>query len=669
MTTKYEVVVEKPQQQHYTLFVHNLRVKEDAGEYMVRAENELGVTVCKTVLNVERVVPVNGPRFIRSLPERTLVHPNQPTTLECEIAADETVSFQWFVNGIEIPRTSPEYVIEEDRKRNHSLLKINLVKPELVQRDVCVQATAPDGISLISRSILEMQIAPQEQTPQELITSTTLKKPETFTAEFSRYLDDHMEVFENQRVVLECETQPTRTPTDFKWYVNGLEVTTEMARDIQIQKEQFYSSLEIQCAKPQHTGAVTVEVLYLEGQKLTSTCELQVVPEPQVVEVTIQPKPVEKEPLKCVQVAPETTPLRLIQPLYPQVVPKIGENVVLIAAFESVPPAAIDWTVSNPETAKKCEIVPLIDQTKPRYSISQLTIHDFNPVVDDAVKVQAVGRTSTEQIATTCEIQASVPEERFTAHFTKMLQPVMQVVEAHRVVVDVEVQQHPGPVDFTWYVNGIQVSKPTFHEIVVENEPHRSTLQIERIELKHAGTITLEATYPQGQKLMSTCELQVIPQPSVAEVTIGPTTIKQQIEKPQETVVHVPLRFIQPLQPYAIPTAGEDLVLIAAVEAVPAAKLTWTISQPETASCCEIMPIVDASQPTYTISQLTIHQFNPVRDRGVLVQAIARTPTEELVSECRLEAKEIPVPAETAVLTFLKPLQPALTPNEDNVLQ
>ncbi len=164
MTTKYELIVEEINE-HYTLLVHNLRVKEDAGEYVIRAENELGVTMCKTVLNVERVGPASAPRFIRPLPERTPVQPGSPATLECEVQAEEPVTFQWYVNGIEIPRTAKEFVIEEDTTRKVSSLTIPIVKPEMVPGDVLVQATAPDGASVVSTSILEMQATSQEYLP------------------------------------------------------------------------------------------------------------------------------------------------------------------------------------------------------------------------------------------------------------------------------------------------------------------------------------------------------------------------------------------------------------------------------------------------------------------------------------------------------------------------
>ncbi|EUB61842.1 hemicentin [Echinococcus granulosus] len=382
-------------------------------------------------------------------------------------------------------------------------------------------------------------------------------------------------------------------------------------------------------------------------------------------------------------------PLRFIQPLAPTVTPNIGEDVVLIAAVESVPQAEINWVISNPETARRCEIVPMLDQAYPTRSISQLTIHDFNAITDSGVTVKAVARTADQELVTTCELRA--PEEReiterekperFIAEFMHSLRPHLEVQETHKVVLECGVQAPEGPVTFKWYWSGIEVSPDTFKEITIERSASYSVLTIERVERKHEGLVTVEVIYPQGEKLVSTCDLHVVPQKPLTEVPLQPD---------EQTPASVPLRLVQPLQPRDEPTAGEDVVLTASVEAVPQAEITWTISSSETAKRSEVVPLVDEAHPTYTTSQLTVHDFTPQVDESVVVQAIAKTPTEELVtsyalherrptiSEVVLETGPMHVtPADRpeevvsqVPLRFIQPLAPTVTPNigEDVVL-
>ncbi|VDM28113.1 unnamed protein product, partial [Hydatigera taeniaeformis] len=299
----------------------------------------------------------------------------------------------------------------------------------------------------------------------------------------------------------------------------------------------------------------------------------------------------------------------------------------------------------------------MFDQAYPTRSISQLTIHEFNPVVDSGVTVKAVARTVDEELETTCELRA--PEERekpkrFIAEFTHSLQPHLEVQETHKVILECSVQAPEGPVEFKWYRSGIEISPEVFREITIERSASRSILTIERVEKKHEGPVTVEVTYPQGEKLVSTCDLHVVPQQPLTEVVLQPE---------EKTPASVPLRLVQPLQPRVEPVAGEDVVLTASVEAVPQAEITWTISSPETAKRSEIVPLVDQAHPTRTTSQLTVHDFTPQVDESVVVQAIARTPTEELVTSYELHERR-PTISEVVIETGPMPTAPADRPQE-----
>ncbi|KAL5968626.1 Obscurin, partial [Taenia solium] len=304
----------------------------------------------------------------------------------------------------------------------------------------------------------------------------------------------------------------------------------------------------------------------------------------------------------------------------------------------------------------------MFDQAYPTRSISQLTIHDFTPATDSGVTVKAVARTVDEELVTTCELRApeerEVPErekpERFIAEFTHSLQPHLEVQETHKVILECSVQAPEGPVDFKWYRSGIEISPETVKEITIESGASRSILTIERVERKHEGPVTVEVIYPQGEKLVSTCDLHVVPQKPLTEAPLQPG---------EETPATVPLRLIQPLQPRVEPVVGEDVVLTASVEAVPQAEITWTISSPETAKRSEIVPLVDQAHPTYTTSQLTVHDFTPQVDESVVVQAIARTATEELVTSYELHERR-PTISEAVIETAPTQMAPADRPQE-----
>lgn len=399
-TSKCEIVKDN---EHYNLYINRLQIKDDSGEYIIRAENELGITVCKTILNVESSGSNTKPRFSRLLPVRQEVIPGQSSKLECEVIADEPIKFQWYVNGIQITRSAPEYMIE-DLEPMKSTLTIPIVKREMIPSEVKVRATTAKGASIVSTTIIEMSAETKE-------------------------------------------------------YEKGIRM-----------------------------------------------------------------------------------PLRLIQPLQPTIRPKVDEDVVLIVAAESVPQAEINWVISNPETARRSEITPILDQTNSMRSISQLIIHNYNPALDSGVIVQAIVRTLDEELVTTCELQEEEEKEEpktYTTSFTRSLQSEMEVMETHKVVLECSVQPQETSFDFKWYCSGIEVSPEAFKEIRVENGRSCSTLIIERAEKKHEGTVVVEVLSPQGERLVSTCNLHVVPSKTRMDV-VHPSLVETSEIRRQSSTILIP---------------------------------------------------------------------------------------------------------------------------------
>ncbi|VDN97244.1 unnamed protein product, partial [Rodentolepis nana] len=159
-SSKYEVMVDKPAGS-YTLFLHNLRTKEDDGEYIIRAENELGISVCKTILNVERIDHRSQIQFTMPLPAKKEVTIGQPSEIECEANSDEPVKFQWFINGIEIQRTAPEYIIQ-DIGLSKSTLVIPVVKQEMINKEIKVKALTSKGESEVSTTIVDKKATTED---------------------------------------------------------------------------------------------------------------------------------------------------------------------------------------------------------------------------------------------------------------------------------------------------------------------------------------------------------------------------------------------------------------------------------------------------------------------------------------------------------------------------
>nr|VZI28868.1 unnamed protein product [Spirometra erinaceieuropaei] len=557
-TSKYEVVVDQPDDRH-TVYVHNVN-PSDAGEYIVRAENELGVSACKTTINVKPTAsaPIH---FLRPLPEKVTARPGYSTTLECEVDAIAPVTFSWYVNGLEIEKTSPNFYILEEV--NRSTLTIQVVPPEMLPGEVTVAAQTPDGASVVSTTILQMQVEP----------SPELSSPDTtdfnVPLHFTQALPEIQTVTRSQSVLnLEVAVSPTPVAPVFCWYVNGTNIDL-MPPDARPREVQ------IELVSPTQSRMIITEPDKTRIQEVTCQAFRADQPSDTGIKTTCHLRPESQELPE--QPAQQASPLRFVQPLEPLVSTEAGSTVVLQTTAESVPLAEITWVVNQPETAQRCEIIPLIDQSQPTYTTSQLVLHNFTPQVDDGVVIQAIARNAQgQEVSTSCSLKETQPQPT-VAHFTQLLQPELQVPERHQAVLECTVESSQPPVDFKWYVNGLELGPEMFKQVVIGKEQFRSVLSIECVQPELAGLVSVEVLYPQG-KLVSTCNLEVLPEEptrleesrTTVQIARKPAEEFQPIE--MEIPVVASLSLVQPLLNQTV-QAGQPTLLACQVTA-PATELS-----------------------------------------------------------------------------------------------
>ncbi|VDL94280.1 unnamed protein product, partial [Schistocephalus solidus] len=553
--SKYELVVEQADNRH-TVYIHNLN-PSDAGEYIVRAENEVGVSACRTTIHVEHQPTKTGPiQFSRPLPQNVTTRPGYSTTLECEVEAIAPVTFSWYVNGLEIEKTSPNFVIFEEV--NRSTLTIQFVPPEMLPGEVTVAAQTPDGASVVSTTILQMQVEP----------SPELSSPETTDLNlpplhFTQALPEIQTVLRSQSVLnLEVAVSPTPVAPKFCWYVNGTNIDL-MQPDIRPREVQ------IELVSPTQSRMIITRPDTTQIQEVTCQAFRADQPSDTGIKTTCYLRPASQEmPEKPLE---QETSMRFIQPLEPLLSPEAGSTVVLQTTVEAVPSAEISWVINQPETAQRCEIIPLIDQSHPTYTTSQLVLHNFNPQTDDGVVIQAIARnTQSQEVSTSCNLKEAQPQPT-VAHFTQLLQPELQVPERHRAILECIVDSSHPPVDFKWYVNGLEIGPEMFKQVVIGKERFRSVLNIECVEPELAGLVSVEVLYPQG-KLVSTCNLEVLPAESTRlqesrttiQIAGKPAEEFQPIE--MEVPIVTPLSLIQPLYDQTV-QEGQPVLLTCQITA------------------------------------------------------------------------------------------------------
>ncbi|CAL8088024.1 unnamed protein product [Calicophoron daubneyi] len=688
-SAKQELLVDRATHS-YTLYIRDLNAF-DVGEIMVRAENELGVTMCTSVLELDIIEgQLVGPRFVRQLPERLEVRPGDTARLECEVESQPPVGFRWYVNGLQLDRTTKEYQVLEDVNRT------TLVIPRIEVGDlptlVKIEAAAQTGTKIVSTSVIEM-IASADQTdtfyekPVEVVTRET---PIRFTKQLPQvFVIDR----ERHKVTLEVEIEKpadmmaeTSPKPVFSWYMNGIELfltpTGEQSDRYHItQDSAWHSRLVIDQPSEIDVGDITCAVSRVSStgeERVLSTCHIELPdkspksPQPQLAART--------ELLFAPQFAPG---------LPATIKPELGSSVVFDLTVRANPKSEVNWSVSSPVTAERCEIMPPteVDEvtTKYRMILHEFRSEDRNTVIE-AVAISELGQATTIcQLESPAEAPAPKGSETINVEFAKALSPEIEVPLTESVALECAVQPTSVPVEFHWYVNGTEVNSdmPLFD---IKSTEFTSTLEIEEMKEEFVGPVSVSVISSQGQ-LLSEGKLQIARE---AESLHIETESVQPIPERPDMIPADEFRFKKPVTA-EIHAKEQSLILECQIEsAQQPVQVHWKLEGRDLfpSDKMEMVYLEDTG-----LSRLVVHQPIPsdsgkyscvatqpkIEEQGVAPRSIISSASvtveehlaEEVVQPFEVVSRE-EVPSkvvEKAELLFIKPVSPELKTTAAQELQ
>ncbi|VDM30429.1 unnamed protein product, partial [Hydatigera taeniaeformis] len=135
--------VEENVNDDYVFFINEVN-KEDAGEYIIRAENELGISVCKTEIRVESLGPKTKVLFSKPLPQKRIITVDHKTIFECEAIAKQPIKFLWYIDEKEIDTTTRDVVVKTEGQRKSTLI-MPATQKENIPKEITVKAITTDG--------------------------------------------------------------------------------------------------------------------------------------------------------------------------------------------------------------------------------------------------------------------------------------------------------------------------------------------------------------------------------------------------------------------------------------------------------------------------------------------------------------------------------------------
>lgn len=548
-SAKYEIWIDQATHT-YTLYVYDLNAF-DVGEIMVRAENEFGVTMCHSSLDLEIVDgQLIEPRFVKQLPDRMEVRPGQMARLECEVEAQPPVTFRWYLNDQQIDQTMKEYRMVEEV--NRTILIIPKIESDSLPTKVKLEAAGPTGTKIVSTSVMEMMAS--TGVADVSFTTPSMETQISEPLRFLRHLpttvtfDDHTETLQFD---VEVNEVPVEQPQPvFSWYINNVQLFPRAIGDHPgrfhiIQHHPTYSSLIIDRPSQMDAGELACTVARksnLGEERVRSVCALDfkvpevVRPEAKIVtEVLINPQ--------------------FEQSLPTRIRPTFGSDVVLLATVKGAPKPNVKWEVSSTETAQRCEILPgeQVDDYITQY---KMILHDFQEN-DQNATIEVVAGSDLGRVTSVCQLLAPVksviqhrPEE-INIEFTKELSSMTEVQPDETVIMECAIKPIPVPVEFHWSVSGIEVTSqmPMFE---IQTTQYSTTMRIEHMRPEYAGTICVIAAHPQAQ-IASKGELRIASIPTTM-IQAGPELIDLDDE--------VLLEFSKPLKAHIKPETDETQQLV-----------------------------------------------------------------------------------------------------------
>ncbi|CAL8088030.1 unnamed protein product [Calicophoron daubneyi] len=688
-SAKQELLVDRAKHS-YTLYIRDLNAF-DVGEIMVRAENELGVTMCTSVLELDIVEgQLVGPRFVRQLPERLEVRPGDTARLECEVESQPPVSFRWYMNGLQLDQTVKNCRILEDV--NRTTLVIPKIEVNNLPTLVKIEAAAQTGTKIVSTSVIEM-IASADQTdtfyekPVEVVTRETpirftKQLPQVFVIDRERHkVTLEVEIEKPADMVAETSPKPV-----FSWYMNGIDLFLNPSRD---QSERYHitqdsawqSRLVINEPSEVDVGDVTCAVSRVSStgeERVLSTCHIEL------------PDKSPKSPQPQLAARTELLFVPQFSPGLPATIkPELGSSVVFDLTVRANPKSEVNWSVSSPVTAERCEIMPPteVDEvtTKYRMILHEFRSEDRNTVIE-AVAISELGQATTIcQLEAPAEAPASKGSETINVEFAKALSPEIEVPLTESVALECAVQPTSVPVEFHWYVNGTEVNSdmPLFD---IKSTEFTSTLEIEEMKEEFVGPVSVSVISSQGQ-LLSEGKLQIARE---AETLHIESESVQPIPERPDMIPADEFRFKKPVTA-EIRATEQSLILECQIEsAQQPVQVHWELEGRDLSPSdkMEMVYLEDTG-----LSRLVVHQPIPsdsgkyscvatqpkIEEQGVAPRSIISSASvtveehlaEEVVQPFEVVARE-EVPSEVvekAELLFIKPVIPELKTTAPQELQ
>ncbi|CAH8869263.1 unnamed protein product, partial [Trichobilharzia szidati] len=659
----------------YTLSIHDLNAF-DIGEIMVRAENELGVTMCSSVLELEIVDgKIVEPRFVRQPPERIELQPGDSARLECEVESEPPVTFRWYLNGLQLDQTAKQFKVLEDT--NRTTLIIPSVQPEILPSQVTIEAAGQTGTKIVTSSVLVMMAKTDDITETE---------PEKQLPElrFTRQLPTHLTYSEkDEAITLEVEVdRPEESFTDvpqpvFSWYLNGIEIfllppEKNPERYIVTQDQPWQSRLTINNPGTWDFGEVTCMVTRLSGdkeEKIYTSCNL---------ELTYQPPKTEEQPKAPVVSKLEFAP-QFIQGLPEKLTPEVGSTVVMDIILKANPSPDIQWAISSPSTAERFEFFgpEQVDDDTLQY---RAVLHNYQPEKDDNTVLQMIATSPLGQATSVCHIQ---PREQQTVNvqFAKTLTSQLEVALDQPLQLECSVQPTTAPIEFRWYVKGLEVTQEQI-PCEVKTTEFSSILEIPKINSEMIGTITVSVLHPEGE-LTSSCELYTatevempVVEDVITELPSAPETFTVELKNVEE---QTEFSFIKPVRAEVHQDSTEERTLELECQLLTdqqPVSVQWSHEGSE-------LTVSDRIEQVYEyesgLAKLVIHNVTP-QDMGEYTCTATRTqlvptqvePIQKTITSSTVVDIEVPETVEIVptisekVLTFLQPVKPNIHTVQDH---
>uniref|UniRef100_A0A095A5L1 Muscle M-line assembly protein unc-89 n=1 Tax=Schistosoma haematobium TaxID=6185 RepID=A0A095A5L1_SCHHA len=483
----------------YTLHIHDLNAF-DVGEIMVRAENELGVTMCSSVLELEILDgKIVEPRFIRQPPERIELQPGDSAQLECEVESEPPVTFKWYLNGLQLDQSNKRFKVLEDV--NRTTLIIPSVQQDILPSEVTIEAAGQTGTKIVTSSILVMTAKTDD-----------LSVPEPPELRFSRQLPSNLAYSEmDDTIILDVEVDKPEIssielpkPT-FSWYMNGIDIfllppDKKPERYNVSQDNPWHSRLTINKPGTWDFGEITCFVTRLtdkKEEKIYTSCNLELTYQP------IKPDEQSKPIISRLEFAPQ-----FIQGLPEKLTPEVGSTVVIDIILKSNPIPDIQWVISSPLTAERFEYFgpEQIDNETLQY---RAILHNYQPDKDDNTMLQMIATSSLGQSTSICHIQ---PKEQQTVNiqFAKTLNSQLEVVLDQSIELECSIIPTNIPIEFRWYIKGVEITAEHI-PYEINTTDFTSILKIPKINSEMIGsTISVSVCSPYSNKLKSSCELYTI---------------------------------------------------------------------------------------------------------------------------------------------------------------